>query len=1163
MAARVDCTETPIARLLRELWWSRKWSVAYIRVSANNREKLKRNGEAATSQVLASHPAVARVREVGGVSALMEDAALRERLGLIEIRRRDVSPYAEAPDRLMGYLWIVEEVGGAIILISDSAGEFNVHVPGTLLPDNAAMLLLQSFLLMPNVTELHSARWDRIVREKRFGASVVAAAQLGSTVVYCDGRKADLYTIAGQLAADLNNTTAASARVTGKDVMVGGVLGRLQLSEMEWPYSRFLTPPSYRIRMKGPVDVVKRRMLLVPDVDHTDAWREFYLAVGRGETWASCAAILAAERVPDRGQRLAHKTWAELTKHQAERAARTAASLENIEKLRTRTLMKRVRLGEACDPEKPFWRGLPVVQDDSPYGSVNVEVALPDHGLGLTDDEWQACLHRVERRTSRVPVGDRPTSIASALEQWDDGHRQYKIHTLSDYYHLRSRDIADGFDEWGDKRGWYTNEGRLDASFSKVVFDRALANLVMVGGQSLECDGAVFSTPPPRDVVEDSQRDLKRTALERALTEAEEELDVRRLAREHATDDTRGRRQALLGEAEAAVAAASEAIVAFDTRVARRTVTRSAELDLSDFAGLLACIEKYAGRTAPRAVNDAVKAMFGTSLRVTLEPGNELVARLTVDLQAPDQDGRTVLVHAEAILRNARIGERANHDRAEVAAGLVLRDGHTFEQARDLLRTKASQKFGDSIRRWLSRKFGVGTTEAAGMLDCPLPEVRADMWAILNGNEPRCDARLAEAIQAQYLGIKRRGRGAWAQPQEAQRRILTALELADGRGANLAAGTTASDLARASGLLASQVLQHMGERSRPFSRLLCRHPADPRAATPWRHEPCGEWLLHVMLVRETSHCSGLICPTCGTTADGIPLPAGYFTQYDCQEWIDGELACRTVEVSADAYNVSAPAGPVVRRVAIREAAALTGIPAHQLREATNSGELPCVRRGRLRERWFDPGELERFRASRQRDDSRLVGAAIVPDDYYTLQDAADHIGVKLYALRRLVTGRDQTAILRHARMTVDGRANTIVVNRSDVEALDLTWVEAHRTGRILIGEACSITGLTQARIRLLMAQGRVPHLRTPGGTATFDPEELKAWLDEADGAAVGITTRAAAALARVSEEAVRRAVKRGDLPAARTGGGHARFDPDAVSTWASRRGTPPPPHRVA
>jgi excisionase family DNA binding protein len=318
-----------------------------------------------------------------------------------------------------------------------------------------------------------------------------------------------------------------------------------------------------------------------------------------------------------------------------------------------------------------------------------------------------------------------------------------------------------------------------------------------------------------------------------------------------------------------------------------------------------------------------------------------------------------------------------------------------------------------------------------------------------------------------------------------------------------------------------------------------------------------------MLVRETSHCSGLICPTCGTTADGIPLPAGYFTQYDCQEWIDGELACRTVEVSADAYNVSAPAGPVVRRVAIREAAALTGIPAHQLREATNSGELPCVRRGRLRERWFDPGELERFRASRQRDDSRLVGAAIVPDDYYTLQDAADHIGVKLYALRRLVTGRDQTAILRHARMTVDGRANTIVVNRSDVEALDLTWVEAHRTGRILIGEACSITGLTQARIRLLMAQGRVPHLRTPGGTATFDPEELKAWLDEADGAAVGITTRAAAALARVSEEAVRRAVKRGDLPAARTGGGHARFDPDAVSTWASRRGTPPPPHRVA
>ena len=134
------------------------------------------------------------------------------------------------------------------------------------------------------------------------------------------------------------------------------------------------------------------------------------------------------------------------------------------------------------------------------------------------------------------------------------------------------------------------------------------------------------------------------------------------------------------------------------------------------------------------------------------------------------------------------------------------------------------------------RRFGVSATEAAGMLNCLLPDVRADMWAILNGNEPRCDARLAEAIRAQYLGVNRRGRAAWAQPQETQRRILTALELADGRGANLAAGTAASDLARATGLTAAQVLRQMGEGSRPFSRLLCRHRthagADPAPDGP-------------------------------------------------------------------------------------------------------------------------------------------------------------------------------------------------------------------------------------------------------------------------------------------------------------------------------------------
>jgi hypothetical protein len=138
------------------------------------------------------------------------------------------------------------------------------------------------------------------------------------------------------------------------------------------------------------------------------------------------------------------------------------------------------------------------------------------------------------------------------------------------------------------------------------------------------------------------------------------------------------------------------------------------------------------------------------------------------------------------------------------------------------------------------------------------------------------------------------------------------------------------------------------------------------------------------------------------------------------------------------------------------------------------------------------------------------------------------------------------------QQTGGGRRSMYVVAKADLAKIDPAWLDSYSRERIFMAEAVRYTGLGASVLRHAIVRGQLKCAKT-AGTARFRYSELDEWMSGRGRLHKMLIPKHAAEAAGVSAETLSAAVKKGELMPELTVGGHARFDPDKIRGWASKR----------
>ena len=1186
----------PVASLLPEWFFDgAEVAVVFLRVSANNPAMMAENVNAAAA-VMAYSPAMRTLAEQGGALAVLgpdlQGRELRQRLGIVGVMRKHAHAHAENPGLAMGHLWAHQASRELVLFIHDTIASRNVTFPGNLLSGNAATELLVQLLLSTPVTSLHLADRSRSVRDTYNGSRVNEAASVGRVALYVGGNRKDTSSNAGRLVADVESSLSQAER----DAIVKRTTrARLALltqgQEAIWPYATGLIPPGYvvgavRRTQLSPGGKRQRVALIAPDFDYAPAWTAVFLAIAHGKSWPEVGDLLAQHRVPCRGVRTDENASTYDLKSRTLRASAARAIGSHAELLASRSYKRYVPVGLRFGPGETTFEGHPLVfdkltdADGNPVAAVAVEVALPEHGVDLTPQQWAAVQARFSGaraiRARATGLGQR--FMLSTIARWTEDGFDYNMTTESAYIRLRRRPHS--VDASGNERGWLVSEGEViysvRCSDADAALGRGIANAAMhVLGQdaSLELRGSPLTELSARIAgieVQLAELESARTAAEKTLRDAEILLRVdpagdgreQAVTHAHNTIDELGAQQRTLHEAARSL----------------HQQPQAAEVDWqapTSLAHLSAVLQEAAGCCLPRVVNDTLRTVTQGSLRLSPVADNDRLLRMTATVLWPSQDGTELTMNiSELVRRSVRKNAAAKADLGRSVASFILRDGHSIDEAVTLL---SAQHVRTNIVKvataWLAAHGKATTRMRKVLLDCPIAETKRVAWSLLTGDDlpEGASQEFAALIQATYFNSTHANHGGfthWSGDVGAARTMLNIFAAALGRGEDISGGVDAADIADMAGVSVGEVLALASRNPRivPGMRLRAlfdRGAHDPRVVVPKKCPTCDSWLLHVVFCPETG--DGLVCTTCCAIPGGTALPRPYLALWD-----GGQAGTHLGQHGQ--YSCGATVPGHRRLLRIKEAAAVTGVPADTLRSWTKRGLLRTLRKGKGQPYLYDPDDIaalaEELTATGDSENPHIAiriplpeyipgGPAGIPDGFLTVNQAANHLGVNIQALHKLATSTGPfDPPLPYRRTQVGAHLQAIIMAKADLDALDPDWVAAHNQTTLSLKGAASHAGCSIWQINWASQTGQLPFLSTSGGKRRYRPTDVDTWRAGPGRLHTWLGAKAAAQAAGVSITSLSAATSAGDLTPEKTIGGLTKYDPEAIKAWAAARRQP-------
>ncbi len=1144
---------------------SHETQVTLLRVSSTSQADAMANADAAAAK-LAHRPGVRMLTAAGGAERVLANtpdaARLRRTCGITRIERQHAHPAATGQHKHMGWLWPDEESRELLVMLTDSAAANNVAIAGDPLRSNAVAELLVQLISHPRISGVHFSDWTRIVRDTRHGTRVVDAARTMGCALFEGDTQLDITSSTGGFMSMFRSQISDSELTTLRTRTMRGVLGRLSRSEATWPYAADIVPPGYVVALSREHHDTKAHRIatIKPDTRFTAGWQEFYTAIAAGATYLKAGRILAKHKIPCRGVVLGGKTYDRLSDRQLGAAARANASRRNYDTLRTRRYVAVKSIPFPLAAGERF-EGHLVDRMRGQYGAVHISVDLPDHGIVLTEAQWQAWERRLSSRQLREPAAAVPRHPLASVARWEEAGWQYNLTSAGTdpwcYYTLRRRPLTRAVDAVANARGWLAGEGELVLSVRCADADRAFGRAIEAAAASALGKAAVLK-PLARqlpDVAETQRRQQRRLReLEVALTETQDDVAA---ARDALAMTSTARRRERLAETEAELQAIESELArlrqaAIEIPPVITCVEQQAQVQVQTLAGLAGILQGGAGRGLPRVVNDTIRHVTNGTMRLSTKPGNARVVRLTATVSWPAADGHVMALEVCGDIGNAHRTGQLVTGLGQAVADLVLGSGKSLDEARELVRTHRSSSAADLTRvaaRWLAQHHPISRRMSWALLDCPIQEAKAVSWSIITCDDPPAGVEpgFVELIRATYFGGRHSqhgGFGSWSGRVRSQRLLLSVFTAALGSGQDLSEGMDNATLLRLAGFPDTGNVKYV---ARPLA-LFDTHPDNVRALVPRRCPVCGQWLLHVL---RTPEVNGLICRSCCAMPGGPCLPAGYLALWDAISRPGSRGVCGTRLADSEEYRPNAPVpGQASRRLPIGEAAAYLGSTTNRLRAMTNRGQVHAHRSGTGKFRVYDRAELNRLKQQLVAPAERFPGCGM-PPGYMSLRDAAARLNVRVAALRKLaLSTAPGVPPLPYRRATIRVGSASIVIAQADVEALEVDWVDANSVDRIPIGLAARRAGVGQFVLRVAADRNELPY-RDVGGKRRFRPQDVDVWVAGPGRTRTMLTPARAAARAGISQPELRAAIRDGRLQPQRTPGGHIRVSSaDVDRLWS-------------
>jgi excisionase family DNA binding protein len=237
---------------------------------------------------------------------------------------------------------------------------------------------------------------------------------------------------------------------------------------------------------------------------------------------------------------------------------------------------------------------------------------------------------------------------------------------------------------------------------------------------------------------------------------------------------------------------------------------------------------------------------------------------------------------------------------------------------------------------------------------------------------------------------------------------------------------------------------------------------------------------------------------------------------------------------------------------IGEASMVLGIPQHRLREWSNRGLINSQRKGKDEDRYYHSDEIAKATALTAPTHPGMMPTDKLPDGYVVLSAAAKTLNVAYWDLTRLATSTPWNEGPLPYQKKGGGTRGMYIVSEANLAKIAPEWLDSCSRDRIRMAEAVRYTGLGPSVLGRAIIRGELKCAIT-AGKCRFRYSELDQWMSDRGRLHKMLIPKHAAEAAGVSAETLSAAVKKGELNAEHTCGGHARFNLDEVLKWASKR----------
>lgn len=1038
------------------------------------------------------------------------------------------------------------------------------------------------------------------------------ASRLFRVDLWINGDKVDISSVGGKMSAGFNTTSASAERDDTRRRTTAGQMSALVSGEAgeprAWPYAVHRMPLGY-----GPILDDRRKpltraggkngrwKLIGVDLDEVDAVREMLRLVAEGRPWPECAVPLVEARVRCRGPQWEKFTYDQVEEPLGRTVANMVAYPGNLELWLTG---KYSRLIEVPVYSEGDFEGFEVQPKHGTFGHVAIEsdFGLPDGGF-LDEDTAAAIRARLGSRELKDAEQVDDYSLLSWLKSYrdcdgDDFTWERHLTKAAAYYVVRQRDRRAAIGRSGKARGWRPGEGKIVLTVGRVELEAALANAIRLAVAAVADQRLLvhIRAAGATDRLAGLEERLRETEVSagRLRGEAETSDRLAGLAVSGARPDEAAARRHMITASDKHKAADEQQSAATRLRSEidqlREHDEEQVVVDLSSPVAVGAYIEGHIGQNVPLAIGQVLRQLGLETLRLEVDPHNDRKVNWSLELNLPTINGARVTLPVSGVVRNRHrdpAGAVGSAEKVDAAiAEEFLRNPAELE---DLTASfgKTRPQVVDSIRRHLSRTgfFKRGLRSAVVDMPAAFAETRLALAGHVLGAPEIAEhlGAFGSYVVARYTSDLRHPNAYVRRDTTLARKALRVMSEASAEV--LTAGIPIERLARSLGVSRTQVSYLCGDRSKSGATkerlmgVLVRDQLNPGIVRMKQcpHPDCvaaegHRWLSHYLPVPETDGYSGLLCPHCRRLPDPelaeVYFPDAYFDTFwegpSDSAHCDLRRAPITFAAAPDRYRAGLPLSGVERVYSLREAAARLEITDGALRGWIKDLDdpLPSTRLsgpgGNIKYALTE-ATLEEAQGSvrhRQLLNSSPRPSGLQDAEYATLRELAAHVNVAEHYIRDRAL-RGEMGPTEYKNLNSIGAAHLVVARTvmnfdepaAGTQLLPAGWIARHRDGLLLMAAAAELSRQTPSQIRAAVKAGALRSYVTDGGTHRFAREDVEEWAQAR--AEAPLTPQKAAALAGCSPDELRRAVAREELTAAKTAGGHLRFNAAVVRAWAS------------